>query len=274
MSDKAYTAVRSGSLKFKGQKKIKKKKKKISSDASSESGDKVETRHNAFWLVTSTDHLVGNVLVETQSGGYLTAIDDGTVTTALPRPADHSPENMPEPQDIMTIVKVSDTRVAFKTAYGRYISSVPDSGDVVAQTEAMGVREMWQPIMQSDGIIQFRSPDKKFLCASVPGQLAHAHSDSPSAQGVLFRIHSSGDIAVTKPKKRGDYDIDGGSLKNMETNFVKKFQSYQNLCFKEGSKVKVSAEDRKRLKSAKTSGKLHEELLDRRSKLKADRYCK
>ena len=41
------------------------------------------------------------------------------------------------------MVKVSDTRVAFKTAYGRYISSVPDSGDVVAQTEAMGVREMY-----------------------------------------------------------------------------------------------------------------------------------
>ena len=44
-----------------------------------------------------------------------------------------------------------------------------------------------------------------------------------SDQGVLFRIHSSGDIAVNKPKKRGDYDIEGGSLKNMETSFVKKF---------------------------------------------------
>lgn len=31
-------------------------------------------------------------------------VDDGTVTTALPRPADHDPENMPEPQDIMTVI--------------------------------------------------------------------------------------------------------------------------------------------------------------------------
>jgi protein FRG1 len=83
---------------------------------------------------------VGNVLVETSSGGYLSALDDGTVTTALPRPADNDPDNMPEPQDIITMVKVSDTRVAFKTAYGRYLTAVPDTGEVTARTEAMGVR--------------------------------------------------------------------------------------------------------------------------------------
>lgn len=46
------------------------------------------------------------MLVETASGGYLTAVDDGTVTTALPRPIDNDPDNMPEPQDIITMVKV------------------------------------------------------------------------------------------------------------------------------------------------------------------------
>lgn len=65
---------------------------------------------------TQPDLLVGNVLVETSSGGYLTAQDDGTMTTALPRPADNDPDNMPEPQDIITMVKVSHTLTSGKRA--------------------------------------------------------------------------------------------------------------------------------------------------------------
>ena len=79
---------------------------------------------------------------------------------------------------------------------------------------------------------------------------------------------------VTKVKARGEYDIEGGSLKAMEESFGKKFQSYQNLGFKEGSKIRVSSEDRKRLKVAQKDGSLHGELLHRRSKLKADKFCK
>jgi protein FRG1 len=60
----------------------------------------------------------------------------------------------------------------------------------------------------------------------------------------------------------------------MEMSFTKKFQSFQNLCFKEGQTVKVSKEERRRLKEAKKAGKLHEELLNRRSKMKADKFCK
>jgi hypothetical protein len=39
------------------------------------------------------------VLIETQSGGYLEAVDDGTLTTAVPRAADNNPDNMPSPQE-------------------------------------------------------------------------------------------------------------------------------------------------------------------------------
>ena len=82
--------------------------------------------------------------------------------------------------------------MAFKTAYGRYISSTPDTGEVTARTEAMGVRELWEPMMQSDGVVQFRSADKKYLCAMRPGDLAHAHAESRDDPGVVFRVHSSG----------------------------------------------------------------------------------
>ena len=72
----------------------------------------------AFWLVTDSKHLSGTVLIETQSGGYLQAVDDGTMSTAVPRPADNDPDNMPSPQEIVTVVQVTDSTVALKTAFG------------------------------------------------------------------------------------------------------------------------------------------------------------
>lgn len=265
----AYKAVRTGGLKLKGSKKLKKRKRV----AEEESGPAVETRHGAFWLVDKIEQLTGNVLIETQTGGYLTAIDDGTLSTALPREVDNDPENMPEPQDIFTMVAVSESRVAFKTAYGRYVSSAPVTGDVSARTEAMGVRELWMPMMEEGGVLKFRSADKKYFTTGLPGAAVHATSDSASDPGISFRVHSSAALDTARPKKQGEYDIEGGTLKNMEESFVKRFQSFQSETHKEGNKVRITSEDRKALRKAQKDGSLHGQLLIRRAKMKSDKYC-
>jgi protein FRG1 len=58
------------------------------------------------------------------------------------------------------------------------------------------------------------------------------------------------------------------NLSQIEENYVRQFQKFQD------KKIKINQESKKELKKAKEMGKLHEGLLDRRSKMKADRYCK
>jgi hypothetical protein len=46
-----YTAVKKGGLKFKGEKKKRKRKKQSALDAASAHTEQIELRHGAFWLV-------------------------------------------------------------------------------------------------------------------------------------------------------------------------------------------------------------------------------
>ena len=71
-----------------------------------------------------------------------------------------------------------------------------------------------------------------------------------------------------KSKKEIPEEEIGDDLRNVEINYVKKFQKFQD------KKMKLSKEDAGELKEAKDAGILHEKLLDRREKMKADRYCK
>ena len=57
-------------------------------------------------------------------------------------------------------------------------------------------------------------------------------------------------------------------LKNVELNYVKKFQKFQD------KRIRLNEGDVGELTEAKAQGILHEKLLDRREKMKADRYCK
>lgn len=68
-------------------------------------------------------------------------------------------------------------------------------------------------------------------------------------------------------KKRNGYELEG-SLTDFEADAAKRFQSWRD------GKQHLPEQDRQALKQARKEGQLHMELLDRREKLKADRYCK
>jgi protein FRG1 len=56
--------------------------------------------------------------------------------------------------------------------------------------------------------------------------------------------------------------------KEIELNNVKRFQSWSD------GRVRVTNEDTRELKKAKKEGKFSEAMLDRREKLKSDKFCK
>ena len=58
-----------------------------------------------------------------------------------------------------------------------------------------------------------------------------------------------------------------GNVREYETNYVKMYQKFQD------KKLKISKNSVKDLKVARKEGRFHEEMLDRREKMKSDRYC-
>lgn len=71
----------------------------------------------------------------------------------------------------------------------------------------------------------------------------------------------------SKPKSDLPTEEDD-DVANCELSYVKKFQSFQDR------KIKLSKEDKSHLAKARLDGRLHEEMLDRREKMKADKFCK
>ena len=49
------------------------------------------------------------------------------------------------------MVTLSDTKLAIKSGYGRYLG-VDTSGEVVGKAEAVGPREQWEPVFEEVGL--------------------------------------------------------------------------------------------------------------------------
>lgn len=267
-----YMAVKGGKLSFKGHKNKKSKKHKshkrkhdgevVTADA--ESLSKADTeKHGGWWEIKKHSQIPSNVAVEIMSNCYMTALDSGGIAVGSPR--DEGDE--PDPTEIFTVIKVLDSsKVAFKSGYGKYLS-IEANGKVVGRSEAMGPREQFEPVFQGEEMA-INGCNNCFLSCDEDGDIVCTSRTAGPGEMVKFRCNTSRDIdpLAGLPKE------ERGSVKDAEFNYIKKFQSYEDRRLERGGGV--STEEKSHLKKAKKEGDLHECMLDRREKMKADRYCK
>lgn len=189
---------------------------------------------------------------------YVRAQDNGLFTVGAP----HDEGDGPAPEEVLTAVPAGEAHLAFKSGYNKYLG-VDEKGVVVGRADAIGPREMWQPVFE-DGKCALSAANDCFMGIDDDENIV-AESEK-AGTGQMIVIRSSTIRECDRPKELPEEEQ--GKLIDVEMNYVKKFQKFQD------KRWRVNTEDRGDLRKARTDGALHEALLDRRSKMKADRYCK
>ncbi|KAG0051443.1 hypothetical protein BGZ83_003781 [Gryganskiella cystojenkinii] len=180
---------------------------------------------------------------------------------------------------VVTMIPDSD-RLTLKGFNGKYLSS-DKFGIVTADSEAIGMQEEWTAILKPDeeGGISLQSHYGKFLSVDEVAGEASGHGSKSGGSASGFQIRADSEVIGfcevfqakiqakyrKKAKKSSEVKV---SNKDYEFDQTRKFQTWNH------GKVIVSNEDVGKLKKAREEGRYSEALLDRREKLKSDRYCK
>lgn len=256
-----YDKVRTGKLVLKGErKKAKKRKLKRKEEECVVAAEYDDTvAHGGWWKATRASEVTGTVAIEFGKHVYVKALDNGLFTLGAP----HEEGQGPSPEEILTAFPIGETgKVALKSGYGKYLG-VDKNGVVVGRSDAVGVIEQWEPIFQDDKLAILNSNDRFISVTNEDDVVCRSRTAGPSEFCTVRNMtRKAQDPSKDVPKE------EQGSLRDVEVNYVKKFQKFQD------KKLRVSKEDSSKLEKAKREGNLHEALLDRRSKMKADRYCK
>jgi len=256
-----YNKVRVSKLVLKNEK-VKKKKKK---DKSKNKNEKVNVEENqdklnhGNWAEAKlVSEISGPVAFEFGLQTYVTAMDNGLFTLGPP----HNEGEGPLPEEILTAISVSETRIALKSGYGKYLG-VDKDGTIVGRSDAIGPLEQFEPVFQDNKLAILASTGCFISIRDEDDSLVAKSRTAGPNELVKVRLH-----AIENTEEEIDkLDEKKGNIKDIEKNYVKMFQKFQD------KKMRM-IEGRGQLKKAQKEGILHETLLDRRAKTKADRYCK
>ncbi|XP_069681071.1 protein FRG1 homolog [Periplaneta americana] len=258
-----YERVKKGKLVLKGEKKSSHKKRKHKKQDRDHEDTPVKDedalKHGGWWKVKQIEDMTGSIAIEFGSQMYVKALDNGLFTLGAP----HSEGDGPSPEEVLTAFKVNDTKVALKSGYGKYLR-VDKDGAVTGRSDAVGPMEQWEPVFQ-DGKMALLGCNSCFMSVAPDDDSVVAMSRKVGPDEVVqVRSHAVREVQPGSELPQEEQ----GSLAQVEVNYVRKFQKFQD------KKLKICKSDRSELEKAREQGNLHEALLDRRSKMKADRYCK
>ncbi|KAL5511123.1 hypothetical protein ACEPAH_4338 [Sanghuangporus vaninii] len=147
--------------------------------------------------------------------------------------------------------------------------SCSEHGIVSAFREARGPQESWTPIVLPDGMVAFQNVYEKYLgLDEVAGGGRTLRGDAEEVgfnERFWVKVQSKFKKEAGEEERKKREGEAKAKIDEAGTNRI-----YQ--AWGQGRSI-VSKEDKKELKKARKEGKLAEALLDRRAKLKSDRFC-
>jgi len=151
---------------------------------------------------------------------------------------------------------------------GKFLSC-DKHGLVSADREARGPQEEWTPVILPDGMVAFMNVYEKYLSIDeVAGGSLQLRGDSENIgfkERFWVKIQNKYKKEANEEEKKKEGVMSEPSIDEAATNKI--YQAWG------AGRSKVSSNDKKDLKAAKQEGRLSEALLDRRAKLKSDRFC-
>ena len=213
--------------------------------------------------VTNFEDVVGPVSFRTYTGGFLVANEEGNFCTT--QRTDEEPGNFEQ----FSLVVISENRVTIRSPFNRYLG-IDASGRVTGRSEAAGVREQFEPVFE-EGKLALLASNQRFLSFSTEDDVIASEGEltavSEKAKLREIFILLCGKLAT---KKVGEWESEllQRDVDQIEKSYVYQYQSYQ------GGKVKIHSSEVEKLCKAQRDGQLHTVMLDRRSKMKSDKFCK
>ncbi|KIJ41223.1 hypothetical protein M422DRAFT_68278 [Sphaerobolus stellatus SS14] len=176
-----------------------------------------------------------------------------------------------EVSQVWVVTRVAGAEaINLRTPEGKFISC-DKHGIVSADREARGPQEEWIPIILDDGMVAFQNVYQKYLSVDeVAGGTMSMRGDSDTVGfGERFWVKVQYEYKV-KAGEEERKKTEGTSTGKRKIDEVEANRTYQTWG---AGRIVVSHDDKTELKRARKDGNLSEALLDRRAKLKSDRFC-
>ncbi|GAA6008965.1 hypothetical protein JCM10207_004043 [Rhodosporidiobolus poonsookiae] len=208
----------------------------------------------------------------------LLAADDLDAVVVPSDPIDDGPSDV---HHVWVCTRVPDTndRVTLRSGTGKFLGA-DQYGVVKADTEARGAQEEWTLEEAEGGRTAIKSSYGKYLSVDVVagGKVELRADEENEGETERWKVLMQGEFVAKAKKQFNERNgiktkADNGftvvtDLAGAEVDAIRKFHHHAK-----GSDLVGSADDARALKRARKEGKLAEAMLDRRSKLKSDRYC-